>query len=265
MADNIIDKQQVEDHSIQRYRFKVLGSNLADSQLHSNDDENILARDTLQEPIFDEVIPPIRIDEGQNQFIEELLKKTDELSSNIIKLQMQIEKQELEFSNRLDEELKRERESSYTLGYQKAKEESDVSGQEVRSRYLKSINQIDIISKQMEDAMRKVESDIIETACEIAKEVIKKEVKTSSAQIALTLSKELIKELKEANKIELKVNPKDFEVLQESYLKDTKIKVTADDSITLGGVIVLSDIGNLDGNLIMRLEKVKYLIQDKDN
>ena len=266
MADNIIDKQQIDDHSIQRYRFKVLGSNLVEGQSYADEEESSsMVKDVLAEPIFDEVIPKSRLDEGQNLFVEELLKKTDELSSNIIKLQMQIEKQELEFSNRLNEELKRERESSYSLGYQKAKEESEVQGQEVKSRYLKSINHVETLYKQMEDVMSKVESDIIETACEIAREVIKKEVKTSSAQIAQTLSKELIKELKEASKIEIKVNPRDFETLQESYSKDEKIKVTADDSITLGGVVVLSDIGNLDGNLSMRLEKVKYLIQDKDN
>lgn len=265
MADNIIDKQQIDDHSIQRYRFKVLGSNLAEAQMHASDDESPVIRDTLTEPLFDEVAPPVRLEEGQNLFVEELLKKTDELSSNIIKLQMQIEKQELEFSNRLNEELKRERESSYSLGYQKAKEEIEAQGQEVKSRYLKSITHVETLYKQMEEVITKVESDIIETACEIAREVIKKEVKTSSAQIAQTLSKELIKELKEASKIELKVNPRDFEALQEGYLKDEKIKVTSDDSITLGGVVVLSDIGNLDGNLSMRLEKVKYLIQDKEN
>ncbi|MDD2383237.1 MAG: flagellar assembly protein FliH [Sulfurospirillaceae bacterium] len=267
MADNIIDKQQIDDHSVQRYRFKVLGSSLTEGQTHSSDEENAIeTRDDLIAPLFDEVTtPPSRLDEGQNQFVEELLKKTDELSSNIIKLQMQIEKQELEFSNRLNEELKRERESSYSLGYQKAKEESEVQNQEIKSRYLKSISQLETLYKQMENSIAKVESDLIETACEIAREVIKKEVKTSSAQIAQALSKELIKELKDASKIELKVNPRDFEVLKESYLKDEKIKVTSDDSITLGGIVVLSDIGNLDGNLTMRLEKVKYLIQDKEN
>lgn len=265
MADNIIDKQQIDDHSVQRYRFKVLGSSLTEGQPHSSDEDTKVAREDLVAPLFDEVTPPARLDEGQNQFVEELLKKTDELSSNIIKLQMQIEKQELEFSNRLNEELKRERESSYSLGYQKAKEESEVQNQEIRSRYLKSISQLEIVYKQMENSMVKVEVDLIDTACEIAREVIKKEVKTSSAQIAQALSKELIKELKDANKIELKVNPRDFEFLKESYLKDEKIKVTSDDSITLGGIVVLSDIGNLDGNLTMRLEKVKYLIQDKEN
>lgn len=267
MADNIIDKQKIDDHSVQRYRFKVLGTNLAEMQTSAADEASFSNQTstTIQQPLFDEVLPTPRYEESQNQFVEELLKKTDDLSTNIIKLQMQIEKQELEFSNRLNEELKRERENSYSMGYQKAKEESEISIQEFKSRYLKSISQLDATQKHMDEILMKVEADIIETACEIAKEVMKKEVKTASGQIASTLAKELLKELRDASKIELKVNPKDFEILQEQYLKDEKIKVTSDDSITLGGVVVLSDIGNLDGNLTMRLEKVKYLIQDKDN
>ena len=39
-------------------------------------------------------------------------------------------------------------------------------------------------------------------------------------------------------------------------------QTTSDDAITLGGVVILSDVGNLDGNLAMRLEKVKYLLQE---
>ena len=71
-----------------------------------------------------------------------------------------------------------------------------------------------------------------------------------------------LKELEDASKIELKVNPKDLEMLQELYANNEKIKVSADDAITLGGVVLLSDAGNLDGSLAMRLEKVKYLIQE---
>ena len=40
----------------------------------------------------------------ESTFIEELLKKTDELSGNIVKLQMQIENQESEFKIRLENE-----------------------------------------------------------------------------------------------------------------------------------------------------------------
>lgn len=265
MVANIINKAKVDDHSVQRYRFKVLSTNLSDVQDLGEESEDFRGENNIPlevKPVFDEIVNVAKIEEGQNQFIEELLKKTDELSSNIIKLQMQIERQEQDFNNRLSEEIKRERENAHALGYQKAREEFEQITQETKSRYLKSITNLDGLYKNMEETFAKMESDITATAFEIAKEVIKKEVKEGSAKIAISLSRELLKELKDASKIELKVNPKDLEELKEVYLKDEKIKITSDDSITLGGVVVLSDVGNLDGNLAMRLEKVKYLIQD---
>jgi flagellar assembly protein FliH len=264
MAENIIDKDRIEDHSIQRYRFRVLGSNVSDATPVETDAAFI------QEPFeqemgmpVDEIVTVKRLEEGsQNQFIEELLKKTDELTSNVVKLQIQIEKQEQDFSKRLSEELARERESAYANGYQKAKEETEASVSEAKAKYLKSMIHLDTLYKSIDERLEKLETEMSVTAFEIAKEVIKKEVSRDSAQVAAALSKALLQEVKEATKIELKVNPKDLDALRELYAGEEKIKITADDAITLGGVIILSDVGNLDGNLAMRLEKVKYLLQE---
>lgn len=263
MTENIIDKEKVDDHSVKPYRFKVLGSNIQESSISLHTSEEDVLYDTEPTLVPDEIVNITRIEEGtQNQFIEELLKKTDELTTNVVKLQIQIEKQEQDFNNRLTEELTRERENAYSQGYQKAKEESEDAVSEIKSRYLKSISHLDTLYKSIEERLAKLETDMSVTAFEIAKEVIKKEVSVSSTQIAASLSKALLKEVKDAIKIELRVNPKDLEALKELYAEDEKIKVTSDDAITLGGVVVLSDVGNLDGNLAMRLEKVKYLLQE---
>ena len=266
MMDNIIDKDKVEDHSVKPYRFKVLGSNSLESSPASSLGTEVYPQETFLErdmSVNDEVVAITRIEEGtQNQFIEELLKKTDDLTSNVVKLQIQIEKQEQDFNNRLNEELARERESAYTQGYQKAKEEMENASSELKSRYLKSIGHLDTLYKTIDDRLSKLETDMSVTAFEIAKEVIKKEVSSASSQVAVSLSKALLQEVKEATKIELRVNPKDLNDLKEIYAHEEKIKVTADDAITLGGVVILSDVGNLDGNLAMRLEKVKYLLQE---
>ncbi len=266
MAENIINKERVEEHTVQRYRFKVLGTNLAEAQNSSSDEDALYQEeriDTSDALLASDDLPRTsRVDETQHLFVEELLKKTDELTTNVIKLQLQIERQEGEFNNRLNEELKREREGAYTQGYQKAKEELETSQSDIKSRYLKSIAHLEELQQSLEARLSKMESELSTTAFEIAKEVIKKEVSAASGQIAIALSKELVKELKDATKIELKVNPKDLETLKEVYASSEKIKVSSDDAITLGGVVVLSDSGNLDGSLAMRLEKVKYLIQE---
>jgi flagellar assembly protein FliH len=266
VTENIIGKEKVDDHSVKPYRFKVLGSNLVDGSTPLHVNEEYASENTFEsEPksVPDEIINIARIEEGtQNQFIEELLKKTDELTTNVVKLQIQIEKQEQDFNNRLTEELTRERENAYAQGYQKAKEEFEDTTSEMKSRYLRSIGHLDTLYKSLDERLGKMETDISVTAFEIAKEVIKKEVSVSSSKIAASLSKALLQEVKDALKIELRVNPKDLEALKELYAEDEKIKVTSDDAITLGGVVILSDVGNLDGNLTMRLEKVKYLLQE---
>ena len=95
VSENIIDKEKVEDHSVKPYRFKVLGSNVSETSTPLHVNEEVSSYDPESMPVNDEIVTIARIEEGtQNQFIEELLKKTDELTTNVVKLQIQIEKQE---------------------------------------------------------------------------------------------------------------------------------------------------------------------------
>jgi flagellar assembly protein FliH len=257
---NIIENGDAKSHTIEPYHFKVLGGV---SNVHEPEEVK-----NISEPVQDEVVketpnePVMQVDEQQNKFIEELLKKSDELSTNIIKLQMQIEKQEEEFNNRLQNELEREAQSSYEKGYQKAKEDLEAVTKEAKDKFLNSINTLETESKKGDEFLKQVENELSSTAVEIAKEVILKELKNSSSDIAAALSKKLIEELKDAKNIKLKVNPADYEALNEIYSNIENIKVDSDSAITKGGVVILSDVGNLDGNISTRLEKVKNLIEN---
>jgi len=131
---NIIDTKTAKNHTIEPYHFKVLGGV---TSVHEQE-ETVAVKENVNEIVKKEQVkvqksePVVQIDEQQNKFIEELLKKSDELSTNIIKLQMQIEKQEVDFNNRLENELQRESQSSYEKGYQKAKEDLESSTQEIK-------------------------------------------------------------------------------------------------------------------------------------
>jgi len=265
MIKNIVNTDEFEDHSVEKYRFKVLGgaSNI-NEQIPKEEiiQDNVKAKE-LEEQL--EVISSPNIEvksDEQSQFIEELLKRSDELSSNIIKLQMQIEKQDTSFEERLQNELKREGESSYEKGYQKGKEELLASVEDIKAKYFNSINVLEEECKKSDEYLKKIESELSSTAIEVAKEVISLEVKNSSSDIAIALSKKLIEELKDAKNIELKVNPKDLESLKNEKFEIENLKISSDLSITEGGVIVLSDAGNLDGNLSTRVGKVKNLIEN---
>lgn len=245
------------EHSVEKYRFKVLGGAANTLSEESKDDPQVVIAAPKEEskPIKSAPI----IDES-SAFIEQLLKKSDDLSTNIIKLQMQIEKQEVDFSKRMETEVKRESEDAFAKGYEKAKQEYELATQELQSRYEDAIKNLDDARDEIPKYLKKIEAELSETALEIAKEVIIKEVSIASSDIALALAAKLIGELNDAKSIEIKVNPKDFALLQKKYENLENIKVLSDNAIAQGGVVVLSEIGNLDANLVNRIEKVKNLI-----
>ncbi len=254
---SIIHLKDLQKHTIEPYRFKVLGGLRVVESSNKKDDEESIKEETLIEEKSSESPSEIK---QQNEFVEQLLKKSDELSSNIVKLQMQIEKQEAEFERRLASEVEKERKIAFEDGYKKAKDELEKSIEEIKTRYLNSIKKLDDEAKKYGESLKRIESELGSTAIEIAKEVVAKEIETSSSKVAIALSKELLKELKDAKEIRLKVNPKDYEALKEELSQMKNLFIDSDSAISEGGVVILSEIGNLDGNISTRFEKVKNLI-----
>ena len=111
--------------------------------------------------------------------------------------------------------------------------------------------------------MKKSEEELGQTAIKIAKEVIEKEVSSASSQIAHHLANSLIKELSDVKNIEIRVNPEDSDYLKEQFSKNERIKVSADDAISKGGVVIISEGGNIDATMQTRLEKLKMLVNNE--
>jgi len=156
------------------------------------------------------------------------------MSGNMIKLQMQIENQENEFAKRLESEIQRAKEDGIKQGRDEA-------------------------AAKFENLIVSSEAQLPTTAIEIAKEVVKKEISLNSANIAAAICKELFSEIKDAKEVQVKVNPKDYEFIKENF-SGQNVKISADEAISAGGAIVLSDAGNLEGTIEARLEKIKKII-----
>lgn len=257
--DNIIGQNELDKHTIQRYRFRVLGSgNIEEETL----DHEAVKIDTNENS---NIVQNENNDQEQNQFVEELLKKSDLLSTNIIKLQMQIEKQESDFANRLSETVAREKELSFNEGYEKAKAELEKQYEEKISAYIETARKLDEKTKEFDNFFQKLEKNLLDTSLEIAKEVVKKEILTSSSDIAIALARELIKDLKDSSSMIIKTNPENYEALKEVFKNNDKVNVQSDDAISIGGVVLLSEKGNLDGNLSARFEQIKCLLQNESD
>lgn len=289
MPSNVISPNN-EKHTVQQYRFKILHNgglqsfdeieeqrqtsaspvspiapiNILDAEKTLEDAIN---ETPLPEPLAQaqEIVPSSTITaqmEAQSSFIEELLKKTDTLSDNIIKLQMKIESQESEFKERLANETAKAKEDGLKEGSEQAKAEFDAKIAEIESKYTNSIKKLNEECQKLNEFLDKTEKELSHTAIDIAKEVIAKEINENSGAVALNIAKTLIEDLKDATNIEIKVNPADLEHLDANLKKLPNMKISSDDAIAKGGALVLSNISNSDGTINARFEKIKKILNE---
>ncbi|WP_291951127.1 flagellar assembly protein FliH [Campylobacter sp.] len=264
---NVISNTNIASHVVEDYHFKVMSEMTSNDDVKLNEEnqqsqaKNIETDEQVSKTQEEENTPPTTNTQIQPDFVEDLLKKTDEMSSNIVKLQMQIESQEAEFNNRLTSELEYAKEKYIKEGFEEAQKSFENELTDLREKYLKSVEKLDNTIQTLNEFLLKNEKELADTAVVIAKEVIAKEVESNSSIIALNLAKELMEELKNATKIELKLNPNDFEYVKD-HLQGSNLKFSVDDAINKGSILILSDAGNIESNLNSRLQKIKNMANE---
>ena len=260
MKSSLISSEKAKEHFIENYRFKVLGQEKKQDPARWQDFEDQKSDAGEQESSnLNDAKEQGAHFKPESSFIEELLKRTDEMSGNMIKLQMQIENQENEFAKRLENETARAKEDGIKQGRDEAAAKFDEELKALEGRYLGSINKLEEQAAKFESLIASSEAQLPATAVEVAKEVVKKEISINSANIAAAICKELFSEIKDAKEVQVKVNPKDYEFIKENF-SGQNVKISADEAISAGGAIVLSDAGNFEGTIEARLEKIKKII-----
>lgn len=254
---SIISKDRIFGHNVDKYNFKVLsmGGNGSSNKKEVSVEEVLPVKET---PAKDTNVDSSAMSQSsKDALIESLMKKTDEMSSNFIKLQMKLEDKEMAH----EAELKRVEEESFNKGIQEgivqASKDNETSYKDGVSQFSTSITTLEESAKKYESALESIKNQLISAAIDISKEVIAIELDTSSADIAKVLSDELIKELQSASKITLKVNPKDHGPISEHIGSLEHIEVVSDSAVSVGGVIAISDAGNIDAQISKRFDRVK--------
>lgn len=199
--------------------------------------------------------PPLSSDERR-----ELMEKIDQLTSDVVRLQMELEKHDREHENALEaakrEAYEKGKEEALTLFQQEQSEEIEA----LKTQLIRSITLLDEEKHHLEASLQRLEKELTESAFLIAKKVIRKEVEKHSAQIATEIARFLLKNVKESSDVTLKVNPEDFNYLS-SQLKETLIKIEADEAIQKGGVVILGGEENIDGNILTRYKQALQFLQ----
>ncbi len=250
----IISSNALNEHNVHKYSFKVIAMGANERQ---KSEKKVFTAENNPKARASDVDSSALSTSSKESLIESLMKKTDEMSSNFIKLQMKLEAKEEEFQ----EQLKKSKEDAFNEGAKtgeaKAREDIDTILSNKLELLTDSIKKLEESAHEYEKALEGVKNELLNAALDIAREVVQIEVSENSAQVAKTLGDELIKELQSASKITLKVNPKDHSAIVEHLGKLEHVEVLPDSAVNEGGVIALSDAGNIDAQISKRFERVK--------
>ncbi len=189
-----------------------------------------------------------------------LLEKIDQLTSDVIRLQMELEKKEethrLELEKAKQEGIEEGKKEAIETFQQEASEEMEA----LKAQMIRSITQLDETKHIFEQTLSQLEEELIDTALLLAKKVIIKEVEKDSAQIAVEIARFLLENIKESSDVTLRVNPEDFAFIS-SQFKETLIKIEPDEAIQKGGVVLLSGVENIDGTILTRYKQALHFLQ----
>ena len=251
----VIPGTELEEHNINKYSFKVIALGAEDDSKFAK--ESLKESTTPSQSKVTEVDSSALSSSSKESLIESLMQKTDEMSSNFIKLQMKLESKEEEFAVALEKAKEEAYAEGLAAGAAEAKSEIETSASKSIELCAASIVKLDASAEEFTQALEGIKSELITAALDISKEVIKIEVGENSSEIAKVLSDELLNDLQSAAAVTLKVNPNNHGVVSEHVGTLKHVNVVSDSAVSEGGVIVMSDAGNVDAQISKRFERVK--------
>lgn len=264
--ENIIGQDSLQNHNIKKYEFKSITSEMIESSKEiaahaaESSPRKEASVDSQSEAVESVESNAQKIATLEQELVERLLQKTDELSGSLAKLQIQFEKLQVESEQRVVSA----REEGYKDGFREAEEKakdelfSEVNAQ--KKALVDSLITLESALKASQAHIEDLEKELSAIAVDIAKEVILAEVSENSQKIALGLTKELLGSIIDATNIKIKVNPSDYLFLKEEFKEHNKVEVLSDSAVSLGGVVIVSDSGNVDGNIMARYKNLKQSV-----
>jgi flagellar assembly protein FliH len=277
----VINGHNIDRYTVDTYHLKVLKCDLPDlkavdpgvvhkgSKTFETIDEE-RAKDSTkqqsaqpveQEPQAEEIpvgdnLEPV-VNESHDELIESLLKKADDFSSKLLKAEMELE-------NFKEESATKEatiREAAFKEGQESAMQEASHQAEQLQASVLNqmqtSIESLTKASAEFGTALHKVEEELVSAALEIAKEVIVKELDEHANEIALKLASSLMKEIDKKSEIVLKVHPNQLETFNTALVSNKNVTVQADKAVSDGGVIIQSQMGTIETDIMQRFEHIK--------
>jgi flagellar assembly protein FliH len=244
---NIINSKDVK---IQKYQFNKMDIEDNTSQEFNN---QIFSTTDIDENLSDKNI------EEKDEDNTELLEKIDILTSQIVRLQMEIDTQKKDSEQKMEEKNSLQYEKGKEEGIQETVKTLQDDHDTLKNQFIHSITTLDELHSTLEDKFKSIERELIDSAILIAKKVINKEILENSEKVATSIATSLIASIKDATTLTIKVNKNDFSSLSEQFNQDS-INIIVDDAVSPGGVIIFSNNANIDATITTRLNQALELI-----
>ncbi|MBL3519851.1 MULTISPECIES: FliH/SctL family protein [Arcobacteraceae] len=122
-------------------------------------------------------------------------------------------------------------------------------GKDLDAQVVKAIKDLKQYATFFEQATFQLESKLLKTSITIAQKIINIEVGENSTKIAKQTINQLLLKLKNASKVKIHLNPKDYHILKKDLELEPFIELSEDANVVAGGVVIASDLGNYDGSI----------------
>lgn len=128
-------------------------------------------------------------------------------------------------------------------------ENGGVQGRDIDAQVVQAIKDLKHYAAFFEQATFQMESKLLKTSISIAQKIISIEVGENSAKIAKQTISHLLDKIKTASKVQIHLNPKDYQLLKDQLALEPYMELREDPNVAAGGVVIASDLGNFDGNI----------------
>ncbi|MAC84064.1 MAG: flagellar assembly protein FliH [Arcobacter sp.] len=128
-------------------------------------------------------------------------------------------------------------------------ENDGISGKDIDAQVVQAIKDLKHYAAFFEQATFQMEAKLLKTSISIAQKIISIEVGENSSNMAKQTITHLLEKIKTASKVQIHLNPKDYEILKDQLNLESFIELRQDANVSAGGVVIASDLGNFDGNI----------------
>jgi len=128
-------------------------------------------------------------------------------------------------------------------------ESGGLQSRDIDAQVVQAIKDLKHYAAFFEQATFQMETKLLKTSISIAQKIIAIEVGENSAKIAKQTITHVLDKIKTASKVQIHLNPKDYEILKNDLALEPFIELKHDANVAAGGVVIASDLGNFDGNI----------------